>query len=252
MTIHRYSIAGLSNGDDREALSDREDGLYTVNSRLESAKKKWSWVGRIAMWILAGWGLYSLSSTIITAAVAPQPRAATQDTPRPAQLSELKLCKCGQTVAEAESLDCLYDSLATSWLPPHCRDDATTAEFDRSGPGGRWAYYADENGTVELTMADLGRLGETGGAFWSSREWHVAHCAFYWLKARRARETGIVVEARFDTVEHVRHCSRMIRSPAPVGVYLIEVPVRMNGSIAQRPKRTRVSENLAASNGSTH
>jgi hypothetical protein len=51
-------------------------------------------------------------------------------------------CRCGESVAEALSLGCKYDSLAVAWLPPHCRDDELTAEFEAqgTGPNGSWTY----------------------------------------------------------------------------------------------------------------
>ncbi|KAH8897124.1 hypothetical protein GQ53DRAFT_742973 [Thozetella sp. PMI_491] len=51
-------------------------------------------------------------------------------------------CDCGTSVLEARSLGCLFNALASAWLPPECRDDKLTPEFNRSGPGpgGSWSY----------------------------------------------------------------------------------------------------------------
>jgi hypothetical protein len=150
---------------------------------------------------------------------------------RPSTLPKnLNHCDCGPDIATALTRNCIYDSLATAWLPPHCRDDTLTAEFDRAGPGpnGAWPYYADANGTIPLSKLQLGLLGETNGTFWSLREWHVAHCTFYWLKYVRMRETAKVMEDRFDRVMHVRHCARLILKPRPEGLVLLEVDVVMN------------------------
>ncbi|OQE26035.1 hypothetical protein PENFLA_c007G08929 [Penicillium flavigenum] len=72
----------------------------------------------------------------------------------------MNLCDCGRNVEEALSKHCVYDSLATAWLPPHCRDDELTAEFDQSGPSpdGSWPYYADANGTIPIEKAEVALL----------------------------------------------------------------------------------------------
>ncbi|KAI1158666.1 hypothetical protein F5B18DRAFT_640225 [Nemania serpens] len=141
-------------------------------------------------------------------------------------------CYCGVTIDEAKSLNCIYDALSTAWLPPYCRDDELTEDFDRAGPGanGSWEYFADSNGTVLLSLHEVGLLGETGGTFWVSRDWHIAHCLFYWQKYYRMRTTNVIMEKRFDSLHHIRHCTGLTRNPVPHGFFLIEVPVQMNST----------------------
>ncbi|KAK5994892.1 hypothetical protein PT974_03279 [Cladobotryum mycophilum] len=69
---------------------------------------------------------------------------------------------CGPTKQDALHRSCAYDSLSASWLPPYCRDEPLTAEFERAA---HWQYFADENGTVPLTRTDVAELGGTGGSF---------------------------------------------------------------------------------------
>jgi hypothetical protein len=155
------------------------------------------------------------------------------DVYRPATLPPgLNLCDCGTTIREALSRDCVYDTLSTAWLPPYCRDGELTAEFDKAGPGpeGAWEYFADAEGKLPLSLKQVAALGETGGSFWASRDWHIVHCLFYWQKYVRMRSTNIVMEERFDSLHHVKHCGRLIRNPVPDHFFLIEVPVMMNSS----------------------
>ncbi|KAL6808387.1 hypothetical protein V8C40DRAFT_278849 [Trichoderma camerunense] len=123
----------------------------------------------------------------------------------------LNLCDCGDSIREAISRNCIYDTLATAWLPPYCRDEELTAEFDKAGPGpdGAWAYFADQEGKVPLNRSEVAALGDKGGSFWASRDWHIE---------------------RFDSLHHVQHCVRLIRNPTPDHFFLIEVPVTMNSS----------------------
>ncbi|KAH6648218.1 hypothetical protein BKA67DRAFT_540026 [Truncatella angustata] len=52
-----------------------------------------------------------------------------------AVITTSRSCNYGNSVAEARSMGCVYDSLATAWLPQYCRDIELTAEFERSGHG---------------------------------------------------------------------------------------------------------------------
>ena len=223
-------------------------GDEVLNSQRQHRQQRMaSW--KILTCLFATWGVLSLFLSVYQA-IFLLPPPSTRDVYRPETLPpRTNLCECGQTAEEALTLNCIYDSLSTAWLPPHCRDDELTAEFDRSGPGvdGKWTYFADENGTVPLSKVDLAALGPAGGAFWTSRDWHVAHCLFYWLKYKRMSQTGAVMEARFDTVKHIKHCSRLARRHTPDYFFLIEVPVRMNGTVD--PVGGRVSGPLAHMSG---
>ncbi|KAK5657145.1 hypothetical protein OQA88_3202 [Cercophora sp. LCS_1] len=182
----------------------------------------------------------------------PPPSSPTPDVYRPSTLpTGLSICDCGSSVQEALSLGCIYDTLATAWLPPACRDDALTAQFDRAGPGedGAWSYFADEAGAIPLTIADVAALGGTeNNTFWASRTWHMTHCIFYWQKYWRMRRTGAVMEERFDSLAHVKHCGELLLNPHPPKTdKLLEVPVMMNSSMA-----AHVAAGMKTSEGQPH
>jgi hypothetical protein len=143
------------------------------------------------------------------------------------------LCDCGANIEEALQLDCVYDTLSTSWLPPYCRDAELTAKFDKAGddPNGEWSYFADQQGTHRLSVKEIAALGDTGGHFWASRYWHRAHCLFYWQKQFRQRDTRVVMEQRFDGLKHVEHCTHLLLRTTEMQ-QLIPVPVLMNSSAA--------------------
>jgi hypothetical protein len=47
-------------------------------------------------------------------------------------------------------------------------------EFDAYA---EWEYWADVNGTIEMTREEVGLLADTEGAvFYTTLEWHVIHC----------------------------------------------------------------------------
>ncbi len=132
-----------------------------------------------------------------------------------------KPCYCGESVAEARSRGCKYDSLCAAWLPDHCRDDELTAEFETTGdgPDGNWLYYADKNHTKLLTMEQVAELADDPlGRFHMSPQWHVIHCFFFWRLEHRARLNGKFVEARSDNERHIIHCQKIINDPGPGSV----------------------------------
>lgn len=138
----------------------------------------------------------------------------------PAQ-APLGSCNCGASTAEAVAMGCRYDSLAAAWLPGHCRDEQLTAEFDKSGdgPNGAWKYWLDLNHTKEITLDDLRTRGDDKDfRFYSTMDWHIVHCLFYWRKQFRARFNGVTVEPRYDSEEHLNHCGAMFRIKSDLGV----------------------------------
>jgi hypothetical protein len=92
-------------------------------------------------------------------------------------------------------------------------------EFNTAGdlPDGRWAYYADPNGTTLLSVAQLEGLAETQGMFYASQAWHIAHCTYSWRKLVRATQTGTLLEKRMAGEGHIKHCEEIFRMRAPLG-----------------------------------
>jgi hypothetical protein len=155
----------------------------------------------------------------------------------------LNICDCGNSIPEALSLNCVYDSLAAAWLPPHCRDGVLTSRFERAGPGpnGSWAYFADPNGTRELSLVEVSELGVGRRSFWGTQKWHLAHCLFYWQKYTRMRVTGVVMERRFDLLAHVQHCTRLVMMVERMDdAILLEVDVRMNATLDEELREVRL------------
>lgn len=125
-------------------------------------------------------------------------------------------CNCGSSIEVAIRNGCRYDSMSTSWLPPHCRDDELLDEFERSGPlpGGGWPYYADTDGNVTVPFAEVVALAEKDGnnnTVWGIHGWHVAHCVFYWRKEQRMRQRGTgLMEKAIANREHIDHCVALL------------------------------------------
>jgi hypothetical protein len=224
----------LSQIEHRNSESGDEDSHPAVSAN--PARQRGSYV-LISLYILtiifALWGIISILLQLAHLLPIYSSPPMTPDIYRPATLPpDLNLCSCGPDLSSALSKSCIYDSLAAAWLPPYCRDDALTATFDASGPSnGSWEYYADAEGLIPITKNQIAELGSKGGSFWSTREWHVAHCMFYWRKYVRMRDTGSVMERRFDSEAHAKHCGRLAMKNWTGGRLLIEVLVVMDARI---------------------
>ncbi|KAH8805172.1 hypothetical protein F5884DRAFT_708406 [Xylogone sp. PMI_703] len=196
--------------DNSPADSDEKDLEYPV--AISSKKHRRFNDSRIFVYILFLWktiicllAVYGIISLVRQWSHAAQPK-----TP----LS----CNCGHSVDEAISMGCKYDPLAAAWLPDHCRDKELSEEFDKAGPGpnGSWSYYSDKYGTRQLNVTEISYYANNRSAqYWSTYEWHVVHCIFYWRKQFRARFTGVTVEKRFDTEAHIKHCGKMFMLRKP-------------------------------------
>jgi hypothetical protein len=132
------------------------------------------------------------------------------------------------------SKGCIFDALASAWLPPDYRDDELTAEFNRSGPGidGSWPYWADPNGTIPLTTADLAQLGGTNTLWYSTREWHLVHCNFYWRKQLRASQNSRpLIETRYNGIGHITHCGGLAKEVIPLDMVKVHANVPLNSAM---------------------
>jgi hypothetical protein len=116
------------------------------------------------------------------------------------------------------SMGCQYDALAAAWLPPHCRDDELTAEFNSigDGPNGTWLYYSDPQASSILSLEQVAMLADEHKYFYASRRWHIAHCGFNWEKLRRSSVTGVQIERRYSGRRHVMHCLHEALKDEPV------------------------------------
>lgn len=185
-----------------ESSFDELDLGHHVRTRRSRRARVGKWALRILVSWLTVWSIFNISTKLWKTFHKPQ------------RVS----CACGNSFAEARSLNCRFDSLASAWLRPECIDEDLTAEFNRAGPGpdGSWTYYTDYAKTGTYTLDQIASLADTGIYYYNTQEWHLAHCTYNWRKAVRSKWTGVVMEARSDTEEHVNHCEAMFKSRLPL------------------------------------
>ncbi|KAL1983821.1 hypothetical protein VTN96DRAFT_9907 [Rasamsonia emersonii] len=200
-----------------EAISDEEEQIESSSLMTKRRKRtdysqpsrqKWlslRVIKDIVLFSLAAWGLVSIIQRL---AIVPGLGLAYHSIPEG--------CDCGDSVAEAISRGCKFDSLAMAWLPEHCRDDELTAEFNTAGngPNGSWVYYADSLRTIEVDSNTVAAMGDDPDArVHMNEQWHKIHCIFYWRKQFRTRFNGKIVEPRSDTENHIKHCGEIFLQP---------------------------------------
>ncbi|EXF81315.1 hypothetical protein CFIO01_00977 [Colletotrichum fioriniae PJ7] len=195
-----------------------------------------SYAGRLLTVLLAAYGLYSLL---------------TSDSPSRFQPQDIS-CNCGETIAEARANGCVYDSLAAAWLPPHCRSPELTTEFESLGPnepdtmGNTWGYWHDKNQTHPMTLEEVSQLPEAArhgqhARFFTTHQWHLVHCVFYWRKMWEAarcsrgvvgascgKDGMLVIEKRYDTLMHINHCMTMFLMRDPLDHIAAEAGVALH------------------------
>ncbi|KAJ8070719.1 hypothetical protein OCU04_001090 [Sclerotinia nivalis] len=65
--------------------------------------------------------------------------------------------------------------------------------------------------TEILTSAQVASSGDGYAKYYTTWEWHVVHCLFYWRKVHRKQNNAqLVVETRFNQDKHIMHCAKLI------------------------------------------
>ncbi|EUC40425.1 hypothetical protein COCMIDRAFT_30626 [Bipolaris oryzae ATCC 44560] len=134
--------------------------------------------------------------------------------------SKPSICWCGTSDAEAIAMGCIYDHLAVDWLPRSCIDDEIVSEFESSGsePDGTWPYFRrvddptqhPSHSYIRINTTEIDTYAKIGKDYYSTLEWHVAHCMFTWRKQFRTGFTGKRLESWSDKESHIMHCSDFI------------------------------------------
>src|SRR4051812_47796948 len=119
--MDQSSVPFLSRTSDEESL-DEKSSRSLVDAKRQRTRPIAIKVLCCVTIFLAIWGVYSLCLQIISFTLDSE-YASAYDVYRPDNLpTGWNECDCGTTINEGLSKSCVYDALATAWLPPHCRD----------------------------------------------------------------------------------------------------------------------------------
>ncbi|THV44623.1 hypothetical protein BGAL_0605g00060 [Botrytis galanthina] len=114
---------------------------------------------------------------------------------------------CGNTTADAQRNDCVYDPLAVSWVPRECLDSTSLQEYNDHGP---WEYFQNKNKSGRIDPLNLGFE-----MYYTTIREHVVHCAIVWQRLHRfttgSHENLVITSSLSESkLEHTEHCSRML------------------------------------------
>ncbi len=123
----------------------------------------------------------------------------------------------------------MYDTMAAAWLPLACRDDELSTQFNQAGPGrdGQWYYWADRNQTKRLSLTELSHLADSGRPFFTTWDWHVAHCFWRWRKQIRGRDMMAAHLYAGAAYGHIAHCEEIMKADPNA---IVASGVALNGS----------------------
>jgi hypothetical protein len=112
---------------------------------------------------------------------------------------------CGNSTEEAEALGCVYDVLAANWIHQDCPRDYVD-EFYYFQNGTAWPYYADQNGTHQMSFYELAH----NGYYWSSTREHLVHCSFMLRRGHDVMARGDRLDGLVGKLEHANHCAQYL------------------------------------------
>lgn len=112
---------------------------------------------------------------------------------------------CGESVAEARSLGCVFDVVLLGWVPWRCHNHMLATQFLNRGD---WTFSRDRNGTVAVDVAEFAR-GEWD-TLYGSHEFYILNCAYTWRKVREAAMVGDVLDGYLADRHQTNHCEMMM------------------------------------------
>ena len=129
---------------------------------------------------------------------------------------------CGDSIEEAQLRGCTWDLLAGSWLPQRCIDQELSDEFRTAGD---WHYYANKDGTGELTEHELQFRVGPNATYFTTLEYHRTHCAYQWRKMHRAMQSGGRIENALADYHHTLHCGKIFLQEGELSDLLTAISV---------------------------
>ncbi|KAJ6276526.1 hypothetical protein J3E71DRAFT_187005 [Bipolaris maydis] len=110
---------------------------------------------------------------------------------------------CGNSTAEAKSLECVYDTLSGNWVPEPCFDEETLHEFEEAGP---WPRWRDREGTKTLSSEEIAEYALPGPSFYGTPVEHAAHCVYDFKRMIKLRDQWGRVPPSSTSEWHMNHC----------------------------------------------
>jgi hypothetical protein len=79
-------------------------------------------------------------------------------------------------------------------------------------------------------------------SWWSTREWHVYHCDYYWRKELRLRTSGSLMEDRYSGVKHPGHCMDVFLDDRPLDAIAVKARVVLTSKLWEAHKEMPMAD----------
>lgn len=130
---------------------------------------------------------------------------------------------CGTDAATARANGCIFDLLTLAWLAPECYDGELSQEFLEvaSEP-----FYFDEEATEKMESYEVLSEIPIGVNSWTTRKYHIYHCAYGWRLMHRTLERGGMLEDGLSGYHHTEHCTAtLMNTTVPMDSVITKVEI---------------------------
>ncbi|KAJ8123414.1 hypothetical protein ONZ43_g634 [Nemania bipapillata] len=138
---------------------------------------------------------------------------------------------CGDTLEEAQALECRFDQLVKAWLPPSCPSygleeylDGGYASSNISGE--QWPYWKDKDKARPMSIEELGLIASNdgpGAEYWTTAREHMTHCAWMLIRMAYTFTSGERTDFLVSNFPHAKHCALFMLDQGLQGPHVDEV-----------------------------
>ncbi|RDA86742.1 hypothetical protein CP532_4164 [Ophiocordyceps camponoti-leonardi (nom. inval.)] len=139
---------------------------------------------------------------------------------------------CGSDPLTARSRGCLFDPIATAWLPNQCHDFQLTKEFLEAE---HWQYWTDSSGERAISLANV--YQGLHSVLFVSESYLRHRCVFAWRKIHRAIVNATAVDGYVRDWDGILECEKLFEGNGggSSGEMLYEVRVKYPTCTEQKP-----------------
>lgn len=113
---------------------------------------------------------------------------------------------CGNSTADAKAKGCIYDLMASGWLPPSCYQQQLSERYLATD---KWKFYTEDGGQGTQLSYEMAKQGQFD-AMYVSNGFHIAHCLYGWERYSAARKNNLPIDRQAKALHHATHCSDFI------------------------------------------
>ncbi|PHH78510.1 hypothetical protein CDD82_3019 [Ophiocordyceps australis] len=141
-----------------------------------------------------------------------------------------ELGHCGDTVAEARALGCIFDPMSWAWQRPECYNADLVADFLARMD---WRFYYSNNTLPSEQVPRQVWLSGDNPKLYTSRAWHAFHCTYSWRKLHEAFRSKKPMDNDILKLQHTMHCDT---------VFLHDLDPKLTADCDSWPDGCRITE----------